>query len=120
VIAFKYPFMVMRDLSGSSYTGVSDLPVDLRAEVYREVRKLGNLLVKSEQRWVDHFKKRGKLAYPNPDFNPTNVIVQVRSDRMIWAIWIIDQSPVEGRPTHETSRQRGSFRIMNDREAWGL
>ena len=119
-ITYKYPFMVMRDLSGASYAKVDALPEDLREDVYGIVRQFGTLLVRIEQRWIEHFKDDAKLAYPNPDFNPTNIIVQITSDRKIWAIWVIDQSPVEGGPTYEKGRQRGSFDIMTDRKAWGL
>jgi hypothetical protein len=118
-ITFKYPFSVMRSLNEPNILRADELSEHMKRTVYSRVFALEKLIVKCDRRKIENYKQRG-IEYPNPDFNPTNVMVEMARGDRIWAIWIIDQSSVEGGPTYEDIRQRGSFRIMISRRGWGI
>ena len=118
-LTYKFPFLVMRSITGNSYVRADHLPVDQRQEVYRAVNRVGRLIAVQEERLMRRFKQAG-MRYPAPDFIPTNVIVSVNAEGEIKEIWIIDQFSVPGGPTDEKALQHGGLRRMSDRERWGL
>ncbi|MDO8625363.1 MAG: hypothetical protein Q7R47_04745, partial [Candidatus Diapherotrites archaeon] len=88
-IAYKGPFLAMRDLSGSTMVRSDKLPTVFREEVHRAMLDFGRLISLSENRMQTVFANAG-LLYPTPDFIPSNIICHVKNGRFDRA-WIIDQ-----------------------------
>jgi hypothetical protein len=124
VITYKYPFCVMKSLHVNRpdgdplYLKVTQAEREIRHRVYKNILRFGHLLYK-EHKLIERFKSAG-IEYPNLDLNPANIFVQMGPTKNMTGIWVLDQSSVEGGPTYEIERRKGSRDIMFDRAAWGL
>lgn len=111
VITFKWPYLVLRSLTGKRYVREDRLPGDQQRLVRSELIRLNRRITASEQRLINRFKAAG-YQYPSPDFIPSNIITEVDNAGGVEKIWIIDQFSVPKGSTGERKLQHGSMRRM--------
>lgn len=91
-ITFKWPFLVMRDLSGANFVPASKLPPHLKEQVSSEAKRMAEILAHPDQDLIRHFEKAG-YTYPGIDFILNNFIAHLDNQGRIDNLWIYDQVP---------------------------